>query len=116
MKLKKLLEEFVDSWKLKYGKKETIEVFKNPTPKEMRSVEYETNGKYFVKYIIYLNSETIYVFSPLVHHDTVMNNIEELSEKKDILFGITEKTKNGKYSSKGIDKKCKWLKKYGFEV
>ena len=75
MKLKDLLEGFVDRWKISYGDKRQIEVFKNPTPAELRSIRYKLNEKFFIKYIVFPEKETIYVFSPIEHHVTVSRNL-----------------------------------------
>lgn len=122
MKLKELLEEFKDSFK--FGPK-YIEVFINPSKKEMSDASGKIAGSTFVRFIA-TTDKKFYVFDPIIlHHEMAESlKISPNNGKKD--FWAVAKKESGRwrlYSSdswrpsyhSGSDmtiKKWGWMKKY----
>jgi len=130
MNIKQLLEEFLMGFKTSYRPKEYVEVFKNPTSKEM-------NDSINIGEVRYIASprEILYVFKPIVTHFPAAEEINK-KDKKTIkefwdgkaLGGIAKK--KGKWfvttdiHNVGVDgndikewsnknaSKWKWLEKY----
>jgi len=114
MKLKNLLEEFVDSYK--WGKR-YIEIFRNPTPKEMRSATTEDTiaGQQYIKFVAVLKDKSVYVFGSTAFHDNVVKRLK-LKKKQTLFYGTAYKEGNGYIVFNGAGKEWKWLRKYGFKV
>lgn len=97
MNLRELLEEFKDSFDY-YGK--YIEIFVNPTPKEIRSVldsihgitQSSGNGFRFIA----TSGKKLYVFSPELNHYSAKESLNIGKERKYYMGGTTS-IKNDKY-------------------
>ena len=116
MKLKEFLEEYLKTVKSPYhwGKK-YIEVFVNPTTKEIR--EFKTEG---VRFIIDFKEKKIYVFEASTIHEVVFKELNVQKDKKtglykNVYFGYGKVNENGKIVSTIVKRpvpKERWLKKY----
>ncbi len=114
MKLKELLEEFKDYISPDWNLKLHLPVFVNPTPKEMADAG-ENSGA--VKFIAYSKDKKVYVFDSRTHHIIVRIRlklpgylIHNSTTKGDAeRIGNTRKYK----ITDRIDRKWKWLEKYG---
>ncbi|HUW43523.1 MAG TPA: hypothetical protein VMV95_01000 [Bacillota bacterium] len=88
MKLKTLLEDWKDS--VKIGKN-TYEIFKNPTPKELLSVSMQTKKEAMgyvdkdIRFIVDTVNHDIYVFSALLLHQDASERLG-MEEDDDCIF------------------------------
>jgi len=117
MKLKELLEIFIDS--LKYNRN-TIEIYKNPDKKEILKINNDT-----IRFIIDIPNKNIYVFDSDMLHDSVARKlrIPYTIKNKDYIFGEGF-IRDGKLYPNLLDmvstfrdrylkiKNEKWIKKY----
>lgn len=117
MKLRNLLEEFADSFK---GTNKHIEVFKNPSKKEMNSVSETIKGETYIRFIAHKKAKDVYVFSPLEYHAVVGNKLN-LSDKHTDLWGVAlfnkkinkwEIDSSDTRSYMGIEEDFKWINKW----
>jgi len=110
MKIRDLLEEFYDSFKTQLPKR-YVEVFKNPTKKEINdSALKEADKKVtWIKFIAFRNTKDVYVFSPLAHHVTVRKK----SKLKGGIDGVARKFGKNFHVERKMFGDFGWLKKYG---
>ncbi len=102
MNLQTFLEEWKHSFKIK---KQTVEIFENPTKKEMRSVSLELNNYRYVRFIANDHKKIFIVFSPNIFHTDVANELKEKNPDAGYnngLFG-TAKFVDGKWWFDGAD-------------
>lgn len=93
MKLKVFLEEFFDSYSI-FGaktKKDTVEVFVNPTKKEID----EVSDKDAARFIANPKTKRIYIFTPDVIHYSVAKRVRSGTENPlKTLWGVAHKKNN----------------------
>ena len=130
MNLKTFLEEFQDSFKItRNDKTKIIEIFVNPTPKEMEEASDTIRGLKCVRFMAIGSQKKVYVFSPTIIHFTVERNLKLNGDvvdprKKTNLHGVAVKNKTGKWEFHSSDmtpiainynkakKDFLWLNKY----
>ena len=118
MKLKQFIEEFVDTFKVTEPFTRNVDVFVNPTPKEMKEL-LDKRGEF--KFIAVLNPNKFYAFINTYH--------EVIEEKLKIgktsfngyfnKFGGTVKIHSVYFSNGDFElkeyKKFLWLKRFGIK-
>ncbi len=93
---KKLIkEEFKDSLKHPFEKNSTIEIFTNPTNKEILDVAREIGGKKYFRFIANAKTKKIYVFTPSIVHrfinEYLLGSKGETNPKEHELWGVAQK-------------------------
>jgi len=124
VELKKIIEEYKDSFKEPVFKR-LVEIFANPSRKEMNEVSKEIKGKKYIRFIAKSSNKTFYVFRPDVFHYEVAKRVHSKS-KNDLwgsamrvgghwIFDGADLPKMDKKSYEGTVKKdWSWLKKFMF--
>jgi len=86
-------EEWEDSFKYNInGPDRTIEIFKNPTPKEMNEVGQIYRGKKYLRFIAH--KENVYVFQPTVYHIDASKTLNHSGSNRGY-WGSAVKTNKG---------------------
>lgn len=96
MKLRNLIEEFIDSFKSEL--KSYVEVFKNPTAKEMNNAAILNDGIKYIRFIADSKKNELYAFSPVAYHYEVQKKLDLPDAYKNIsyLWGVAYYNKNKK--------------------
>jgi len=98
--IKTLKEEWEDSFEYKrYGKKRTIEIFVNPSQKEMGEVSQTIGSDKYLRFIAKDNNKKVYVFQPSVLHADASKELQftesEIFAPKGYYWGTAIKTRTG---------------------
>ena len=107
IKIKSFKEKFFDALELYKGR--YYEIFVNPTPQEMNDAGSQSTlytDVVGVRFIAYLKTKKVYVWSSDVVHrelmDKIIDNFPEFKEKGNALFGTAEKV-SGKWDMTASD-------------